>query len=266
MHAGHSPLIEKTKQNLTLTAVTESARQRPGAREPFGRTQHLSHPVNTDLALAGRRGSVDSMVMIWIIRICLVTLIVLLPREGLPEAAPEPEPCKTMALLEARFLLDEPDRQKQLTPIQLELLGICGVSMVGIDLTGRALGAIRLPGADLTNAELAGASFGGPEASADLKGTNFNGTNFERADLRRADLTGADMRHTFLEGARLDGANLSGARLGWPQAHRQAAEQKLAAQQLSAACWSPDNPPHLPVALKSYKRAEDKPSDCPSDS
>ena len=266
MHAGHSPLVEKTKQNLALTTVTVSARQRPGGRETIPRTHHLAHRVSTDLALAGSHGSVDSMTMIWIIRISLVTLIVLLPREGLPEAVPEPEPCKTMALLEARFLLDEPDRQKQLTPIQLELLGTCGVSMVGIDLTGRDLGAIRLPGADLTNAELAGASFGGPEASADLKRTNFNGTNFERADLRRADLTGADMRHTFLEGARLDGANLSGTRLGWPQAHRQAAEQKLVAKQLSVACWSPDNPPELPVALKSYKRAADNPSDCPPDS
>ncbi len=201
-----------------------------------------------------------------VLRIVVMILIVLLPREVLGEATTETEACKGMELLEARFLLDEPERQKELSVAQLELLGQCGTSMVGIDLTGRDLSGIRLAGADLTNAELAGANFGGPERHADLQKTDLDGANLEGADLRGADLRGADLRHTFLAETQFTSANLSGAKMGWPHARQQADEQKLTAAQLAGACWAEQDPPQLPSSLKDYERPAGAPSGCPPSS
>jgi uncharacterized protein YjbI with pentapeptide repeats len=201
-----------------------------------------------------------------VLRIIVMILIILLPREVLGEPPSETDSCKGMKLLQARFLLDEPDRQKDLTIAQLELLGHCGTSMVGIDLTGRDLSGIRLADADLTNAELAGANFGGPERPADLQKVDLDGANLEGADLRAADLRGADLRHTFLAETKFAGANLSGAKMGWPHAQQQAGEQKLTAAQLAAACWAEQDPPRLPSSLKDYERPAGAPSGCPASS
>lgn len=208
----------------------------------------------------------ESEDMATMLRILVMILIVLLPREVLGEPPTKTDSCKGMALLQARFLLDEPDRQKELSIAQLELLGKCDTSMVGIDLTGRDLSGIRLPGADLTNAELAGAKFGGPGRHADLQKIDLDGANLEGADLRAADLRGADLRHTFLAETNFAGANLSGAQIGWPHAPQQAAEQKLTAAQLAAACWAEQDPPRLPSSLKDYERPAGAPSDCPASS
>lgn len=188
-------------------------------------------------------------------------LIVLLPAKAVADPAPSAD-CDSLALVQASFLLDEPDRQPQLTIQQLELLGRCKVSLMGIDLTGRALGAIDLRGADLTDAELAKSSFGGPDKAANLRGIRLDGANLENADLRAADLQDADLRHTFLSGAKIAGANLSGAELGWPQSKTQADQQKLTPEQLSSACWDADTPPSLSLELKDYKRPANDPSGC----
>jgi len=203
----------------------------------------------------------------------LFSLIVPVPREADAAEAIGSEPkakeaaaapgCDSLALVQARFLLDDADRQPQLSVAQLELLGECKVSMLGIELEGRNLGGIALPGADLTNAELARSDFSDEQKRANLRGTKLNGANLEAANLQGADLREADLRHTFLRATDLTGANLSGARMGWPHAIGQAHEQRLTAAQLTSACWSGENPPEFPASLSDYERPEGSPSACP---
>jgi hypothetical protein len=267
VHASPALLLQRAQQNVPITDHTETSRQTRRGRQPIGRVQHANGALGLHCQLAAWALSVKAEVMNFIVRMCLLlSFIVPLPKEANGADAPGPaatplqvpasgQPsCDSLAVIQARFLLDEPDRQSELTVTQLELLGRCKVSMFGVELTGRRLGSIVLPGADLTNAELAKSTFGGTGKPADLQGTKLNGANLEGADLQRADLRDADLRHTFLRDTNLKGANLSGARMGWPHSPGQSHEQHLTGAQLSSACWAQDNPPTLPNTMKDYKR------------
>jgi len=170
--------------------------------------------------------------------------------------------CDSMELLQAKFLLDEPDRQPELSASQLELLGRCRIELHGINLSGRHLPGVQLSGADLTDAEMPRTNLSGGKRAANLSGAKLNGANLEGANFHGVNLRGADLRHTFLAGADLKGAILDGANLSWPHALGQKENQGLVAAQLDNACWNPAHPPQLPRSLQDYKRPSEASAAC----